>query len=123
MLEQFFAGRDQSNVGFAFEDLLGFENVEQSAENLRITSNLLQSSANDARTRRGCFGKFDGGLALGSVGDDADLVGTVLFDSRGDLAQAVHHFFLDLLDHVGVAEMNLADIDRAEPVAPFVRAR
>jgi len=58
LLEQFFAGRDQSNVGFAFENPLGFENVEQSAENLRVTSNLLQSSADDARTPR-CLAEYD----------------------------------------------------------------
>ena len=75
--------------------------------------------ADDLRAHGGRLGKFDGGLALGRAGDEVDLVGAILTNGRRHLPEPVHHFFLDLGNHVGVAEMDLADVDAAERVAPL----
>src|SRR5437867_12195058 len=123
LLEQLISRRDESEVGLALQKRLCFENVEQSPENFPVTRDLLQAGPNDARTCRGRLGKFDGRLTLGGVGDNAHLVCPVLLDQGGDLAKPVDDLLLDLLDHRGVAEMDLANIDRTEPVAPFMRPR
>jgi hypothetical protein len=65
--------------------------------------------------------RVDPGFALGGTGDHADLVGARLLDGGSHLAQAVHHLLFDLVDHAGVAEMHLADVDRAQLVAPGLR--
>lgn len=70
---------------------------------------------------RGGFSEFDCGLALGRARDDADLIRSVLLDGRCHLAQPVHYLFFDLLDHLAVAEVHLADVHRTHLVSPLVR--
>jgi MFS family permease len=84
---------------------------------------VFQRAADDERPHRRRLGELDRRLPLRRAGDQVHLVGAVLPDRGGHLPQPVHHLLLDLLDHVAVAEMDLADVDRAERIAPVLRLR
>ena len=123
MAQQFGVARDQRDVGFAGNDVLRFQHVEQGVRDVRVLRDLFQRQPHNLRAHGGGLGKLDGGLLFRRAGDDVHLVGAVLLDGGGDLPQPVHDLFLNLLDHAGVAEMHLADIDGAEAVTPFLRLR
>ena len=67
------------------------------------------------------LGEFIGGTLFGGARDDVHLIGSILLDGGGHLTQTVHHLGLNLTDHSKISEMNFADINRAEAVAPFLR--
>ncbi len=54
------------------------------------------------------------------AGDDVDLVCSILLDGGSHLPQPVHNFFFNLFDHANIAEMYLADINRAKAVTPVL---
>ncbi len=121
--EQFGVARDECDVGFAGNDVLRFQHGEQGVRDVRVLRDLFQRQPHDLRAHGGGLGKLDGGLLFRRAGDDVHLVGAVLLDGGGDLPQPVHDLFLDLLDHVRVAKMHLADINRAQAVAPRLGLR
>jgi len=121
--QQFGVARDERDVGVAANDVLRFQHGEQGARDVRVLRDLFQRQPHDLRAHGGGLGELDGGLLFRRAGDDVHLVGAVLLDGGGDLPQPVHDLFLNLLDHAGVAEMHLADIDGAEAVTPRLRLR
>ena len=123
LAQQFGVARDERDAGFAGNDVLRFQHIEQGAGDVRVLRDFLQRRPHNLRAHGGGLGELDGRLLFGRAGDDVHLVGAVLLDGGGDLPQPVHDFFLDLLDHTGVAEMDLADVNRAEAVTPFLRLR
>ena len=114
---------DENDAAFAIDDPLGFEDFEDGFGHGMVLRDLAEGFADDLRANGAGLGEFDGGGALGGAGDDADLIGAFLPDGRGDLAQAVHDFTFNLFDHFVIAEVHLADVNRAEPVTPLVGLR
>ena len=62
--------------------------------------------------------EFGGGGALGAALDDRHLVGALLADGGGDLSQTVDYLLLDLVDHLIVPKVDLADVNRAQVEPP-----
>ena len=104
----------------ALDDFLHFEDIKEGFDDFAILGDQLEGFANDLGAFGGGFGEFDGGFAFGGAADDADLIGAILFDRAGDLAETVDDFFLDLADHSRVAKVDFADVDAPEFVAPLV---
>ena len=115
-----FARRDQCHAGLGFGHFLEFQNLEQRPRNLGVLGDLVQRAADHRRADRLGLGELHRRLAVGRAGDDRNLVGAVLLDRRGHLAQAVDHLGLDLADHPHVAEMHFADVNRPQFVAPLL---
>ena len=111
--------RDERDGGLTVHHVLRLDGLKQRVQHFFVLGDFLQGRAHNVRAHGGRFGKLDGGLSFRSAGDDAHLIRPGLFDGSGHLPQTVHHFFFNLLDHVVVAEMHLADIDGAEAVTPF----
>lgn len=104
----------------ALDDFLHFEDIKEGFDDFAILGDQLEGFANDLGAFGGGFGEFDGGFAFGGAADDADLIGAILLDRAGDLAETIDDFFLDLADHSCVAKVDFADVDAPKFVAPLV---
>jgi hypothetical protein len=109
-----------ATIDLAFEHLFRFENLKNGFEDFLVAGDLLNGRTDEVGTNGRGMGKFGRGGAFRAAFDDGNLIGTLLADGGSDLAQAVDHFLLNLMNHLVVAEVDLADINRAQPVAPGV---
>jgi hypothetical protein len=65
--EDFLIAGDEGDLGFAVDDVLGFQNLEHGLKNFRILRDFLQCDADDLRAHGCGFGEFDCCLTLGGA--------------------------------------------------------
>ena len=120
--QQLLIFRHQRNFRVAFQQALGFQQV-QTLHPILPGQLEISCSASPTIVGRIAAARANSIAAstFGGAANNADLVGAVLHNRRSNLTQAVDDFFFDLSDHARVAEMHFADVNRAQLIAPFVR--
>src|SRR5712692_11203044 len=113
--------RKHGDARSAGENSLGRKDIEQRLGYRGFAGNLLKSLAQSGWANGGGFCELNRGLAFRGAGDHTHLVGSGLADGGGHLAQGVHYLLFNLVDHAGVAEVDLADVNGAELIAPRLR--
>ncbi len=93
------------------EHFLDFENLKNSFQDFLVLCDLLDGLADKIRAHRRGVREFSRSSAFGTTLNDRHLVGFLLAYRGGDMSETVDDLLLDLMNHLIISKMHLADIN------------